>query len=1148
MKIQHSYDIYGRTEPSIIYLAAPGKRILSAINGIDSSSVNLTLNTNNTAELTFSVNKYIDGNVLSNAYDSIEEMMELYCDGIWFKITDPPSISNDGMKEKKDVTAQSYEITLSQYSLNEFKANTGDKSSYEVIYKDTHREYLLNKIKETFVENYKKSNPNATESEIQAALSNYDADDELDNNTFFQVKFCYTQDQIDKDPTLADLSLLHLILKHSKADKLGWHIEYVDNVTPDNEDEEEKQYLPDYISNFNVTNKTVYSFLTQEVASTCRCLFEFDTENLGIYVYRPETLGHDTNIFLSFRNIQNNISISRDDSLITQFYVDGLDKYNIDAANLGKSLITDLSYFMKEPYMPKSLIEKYSAYLDNREKWRLQYKLYSKYQAILNDKLTELTNRVPVDTTGTDYFSLSMKDLQSAYTSNTAILAGLERTYVDNENNFNITELKKHKSDWNLYESIKNYTIPSITAAMQYKKDNGNDYEEGDFIPSGTGNILINPNPVVLGNDWQILGKINIADIKLTQIQDLYSTNENKYIYGITRGVKLPSKNYEVGISQCKVNVTKGNTYILSCYARLLKNNDDSSGLYLSYCKSGDSNGHGQLFDSVQESWTRFYYKFQSSADIIDVKFESIIANIEICGMQLELVDENTNTPSSFGYYIQSSDDLKAYETDWDLYGIDELKVKIKTYENSVTTLKGKGFNKPYNELSGNNEDYANRMYRNYLDYESLLSQAQKALKERQAEYDLINNPKDGGLVEIDKTDDDGNIILDENNNPCKISIPGLSILSKEKTNMIKNTDIDNWGKTSINTDGISVGVKFTDKELKIIQLLCRQASYSNDNIVVTSLTTPESSIKQQELLYQDALKELYIESHPQYTYTDDIENIYALPEFRVYHDQLNVNDYIHLCIDDSSQKYIKLRLIQITYNPCDLDETMTITFSNMVQYKSKTNDYDKLFNSVLSTSSYDGGSVQGVSKNSDTSSYVISSSVIQQMFSNPLFLSKMSGTTGASSTISIDSIISQLLAADQEKYNNLTDQTGFIKQLNSQCLTSDWVVEKLKNSVNQYIDLLFNKNISVEDRNSGVTIQNSSILKSQIIDSPSITTNTLTSTGETNIENLNNISSISNSAATSIKNCHTHDEINTLQEQINSLQKEIDALKQPAS
>lgn len=1124
MRIKHNYDIYGRTEPSIIYLAAPGKRIISAIDGIDTSSVNIDLNTNNTAKLSFSTNKYINGDILSSVYDNIEEMMELYCDGIWFKIIEPPSISNDGTQEIKEITAESYEITLSQFSLNDFKINTGDKNSYEVMYKTTHKEQLITQLKKKYEEDYRKSHPNATETEIKNILDNYNAEDELENNMFFQVKFCYTQYEIKADPTLSDLSLLHLILKHSGADELGWHIEYVDDITPDDEDSNIKSYLPDYICNFDVTNKTVYSFFTQEVASTCRCIFEFDTENLGIYVYRPETLGHNTNIFLSFRNVQNNISISRDDSLITQFYVDGLDGYNIDAANIGSSLITDLSYFMKQPYMPQSLIEKYSAYLANKEQWRLKYKKNAKYQAILTDKLTELVNRVPVDTAKTDYFSFEMKDLQSAYTSNIAILSGLEATYIDNENNFDISELKKHQSDWNLYESIKNYTIPAIIAAIQYKIDNGIETTEGDFIPIGTGNLISNPNPVILNTDWKIIGSnANIKNVIIEQIQDLYSDNENKKIFGITRGVQLLAKSRDdyIGISQRKINVTTTDDYIISCYVRLIKSYSNNSGLRITYNTSGQNNNSKISEITSTNTWHRVSYKFRPENRIIDISFEAVAADLEICGMQLELAN-NINSPTSFGYYIQPDDSLKSYEVDWKLYGIDELKVKISTYENCIATLKKNGFNQPYNVLSGNDEDYATKMYRNYLDYQKLLSQAQETLKKRQSEYDQINSPEDGTLIEIDETDDDGNVILDKNNNPCKISVPGLKQLGRSQQDIINCTDLKSWGKFSKDINGNTIGSEFTSKELKILHLLCRQASYSNENIITTSLTTPESSLKQQELLYQDALKELYVESHPQYTYTDTVENIYALPEFRIYHDSLNVNDYIYLCPNDNIHKYIKLRVIKISYNPCDLDEQMTITFSNMVQYKSKTNDYDKLLNSVVNTSSYNGGSVQGVSRNSDSSSYVLSASVVQQFFSNPLFLSKISGVTSGSSgsSVDIDFIITQLLAANEDKFSNLNDQTGFIKQLYTKCLTTSWLIDKLKKQ---------------------------ELSNVEITDASTISTDLFTSTGNTNIGTLNNISNISESAALSIKSCHTHDELNALQQQIAILQQEIDALKQPS-
>ena len=137
MRMTHNYDVYGNTESAIIYLAKPGKRFFCALGGIDTSTVSVTLRTNNTAELTFTVDKYVDG-VESQGYEELDEMMELYCDGIWYKIMDPPTETNDGTQCTKDITAESYEISLTQYKLKNFKINMGEEDSYEMMYQKNH--------------------------------------------------------------------------------------------------------------------------------------------------------------------------------------------------------------------------------------------------------------------------------------------------------------------------------------------------------------------------------------------------------------------------------------------------------------------------------------------------------------------------------------------------------------------------------------------------------------------------------------------------------------------------------------------------------------------------------------------------------------------------------------------------------------------------------------------------------------------------------------------------------------------------------------------------------------------------------------------------------------------------------------------------
>ena len=1059
MNINHNYDIYNRKEPSIIYLASPGKNVLCAINGIDSSSVSLEINTNNTTTLSFSVNKYITKDIISNAYDSIEELMELYCDGIWFKIVDPPSISYDGLQETKEVTAESYEITLSQYMLNDFKINVGDESSYNMIYK---RNYDLNHEK----------NPNH--------------DPDFDSGEYFSVTFY--------NPDCPDLSLLHLVLKHAGLENI-WHIGYVDDtLSQDNtlSDEElndpnlPSRYLRNASYYYEVDNKSVYTFLTQEVSSSCRCIFEFDTVNMTINAYRPEGIGKDTELFLSFRNIQNNISVSRNTSLITQFYVSGANGYNIDSVNFGDSVITDISYFVNDSYMSRDLQEKYKRYIAYKENKRNGYVVNSKIYNYINEKLTELRDRVPIDHVKNDWFSCSVKDLKSAYNSNTAIILGLEQLYVDYDNNFSIEELKKSESDWELYRSIMDYTLPAIIAALHSKGDDGATnitelnkiYENSDdnklnkkqFKITGNGNLLSNVNPVIINTDWITINrpytKCSTEDMHI----DLPQCS------GITRGFKFSntyvpsddeddtgpaigemqhvpvSNTYDsffqgYGIVQQKINVNVNSYYCLSCYVKLSKSSIKNK-LSLSYAKSSsvymNQRRLAKEFEITQANeWVKYSLFFKNEdLTLIDVAF--ILYNHEntikyttylpfyICGMQLEEISqtdyENQTLNTSFGYFIETESSIKSYETDWDLYGIDELNTKIKVYNNCLSELKKKGFNTDSTYDLNCGKDYSAQMKQCYDDYSILLEQATAALSKRQAEYDTLLN---GPVKDIDI----GDTTVNENNEtvPILYTAPkGMNGINNERRFLIKDVDINNWGKNWENEYDVDLKNNyeylctklseselkkelFTEEELKILLLLYRQALYTNDNIEVTSIDTSVTAINQVYNLFADATKELYIESHPQYTYTDTIENIYALPELKEYHSKFNVNDFVHVELNNNT--FITLRLIKISYNPCDLDQSMQITFSNMIQYSSKRNDYNLLLDGMLTSSSHDAGEIKGKSNNG--SNYVVSADIMQQLLSNPLFVSRL--TTSSANNPSADTTnLQKQIESLQKQINEL--------------------------------------------------------------------------------------------------------------------------------
>ena len=554
-----------------------------------------------------------------------------------------------------------------------------------------------------------------------------------------------------------------------------------------------------------------------------------------------------------------------------------------------------------------------------------------------------------------------------------------------------------------MYESIMNYTLPSIVAALQAQDETIEGF--------GKGNIISCVNPVVLGQDWYMVGS-GTSSFQTVQINDAPA-------YGITRGVKVTGT--DGGIYQHNISIEPSQRYTLSCFVK------GSGTFYLGYNNTGEDRKN--ISYNITSSWTRVYTSFNLTSHLIDVAFTGS-SDFTVCGMQLEMGD----APSQFGYFTQSETIMKAYETDWKLYGIAELKTKIAIYDSCIKELKKNGYADGYNPLSGYEEAYFTQMHQKYLDYLNLKDQAETALKERQAEYDAAKKPE----------------------------------IQEKRNQIAKDVLMENFGKVQEKYPA------FTDKETYIIKSLYNQATYSNENIIITTLDSTVDAVDKAITLYKDAVEELYVESHPQYTYTDEIGNIYALPEFREYHDQLAVNDFVRLGLSDT--RYVKLRVVEIRYNPCDMDETMEVTFSNMVQYKSKlTNDNEFLTNALNQTSDRTGGRVNSINKSS-TSDYVITSEAIKQIFSNPLFNSMLGGTTtggsgsggtGSGGTITADTIIAELVKAKEGVFDKLTVDTAFMKYLDVKLISADKITTRILEAEQANIEKLSAKIIESNQINT---------------------------------------------------------------------------------
>lgn len=1013
----------GKLEPKFIYLATPDKRLYGVLNGVDENSVSVTENANNTNSLSFTVYKNIDGKP-SAFYDNIDVLMRIFIDDEWYIINEAPQIDHDGIKEYKTVSAESAEIELSNYDLATFLIGQGTEASCEMMY--------YNKHQKDFPVYEKDSDGNTV----------FDSDGNPKvKYSFPVVKFC------DKDNP--ELSLLHLALYYAKLipetittdedgnevvdwvsniDKSPWKIGYIDTMPKEYIDytvsfggkehvgKTRVSYLPEESYAFNIDNSDLYSFLTQDVAGAFNCVFVFDTVNCLINAYYVEHIGTDTNAYIGWRNVQNSITATNTDDLYTAYTVSGGDGLTgIEQANFGSSEIEDYSYFMKDNrYLPQSLIDKYREWLKFRESKRDSYVAANKNYWKTYDKAAELMARVPSDSSIQDWATKSLEDLMSYYDDFTAMIRGYEKLYVDKNGNFDIDALK-NSSSWDNYCEILNYAIPTIVNEIAKKKTDKTELSE-ELKSYGGGNLLSNA-VFMTSSDW-----INIENT-LLDIKDIDSSPA----YGITRYATASSSIGTTGIKQSDISVEKNMKYTLSAFVR----SSSSDSIQLGYStSSGDPIYTGF---SLSSGWVRIYITFTAQSNKCSVYF-SVEPNskgnnsFDICGTMLEVGE----SPSSFNYFELDENYLKSCNTNWDLYGTKELEICLEDYSNRLKFLSD--YSEEYeNADTSYSEETYNIKHQLYLDYKKLYNACNKALEQRTAEYDA--------------------------------AVKEYKQYNKEMLDIKIMVQRENY------TD------KFTDDEENMLKKIYRHTDYTNENVITTDITTTDTTVDKQYALYLDAVENLYASAHPQYSYSDTLDNVYPLEEYKSLVKTLHVYDYVHVEVSEFGH-FESLRIISITRNPCVYNGTLQVEFSTVRQYKSKRNDFTSLLGSAVSAAK---NSITMNSSASDkTASYTITPEFIKAILGSSGFSNYTSGIQSSTvdavtgnftnlyaKYIDADQIVAKLIKADSAEFKTLVSESiqtdiltakilnadeGFFKELTAQLIkdeSGNIIIDLINNTIN---------------------------------------------------------------------------------------------------
>ena len=406
---------------------------------------------------------------------------------------------------------------------------------------------------------------------------------------------------------------------------------------------------------------------------------------------------------------------------------------------------------------------------------------------------------------------------------------------------------------------------------------------------------------------------------------------------------------------------------------------------------------------SIKESYirtTEYWYDYEA--------YVYTIKEIEFAIRVFPYYKDHTQWSSGDSDLYKS--EISAWETEWTLYGTIELDAKIKDYHNRMDTLAQKGV-----------------IRKNATGYE-IKSWAELSLDEKREYSGLENNYKYNEYIEYYNYANEAQPYLDSLNAQIKSLETLRDNANSERLQIAKDVTIDNY---------------FSDNDLKIIYRLYHDATYSNQNILITSIDNVEDRISHMKELLEDAKDQISIISRPQLTFSVDCDNLLAMPEFKPFWDKFVPGNYIYVQYKDDI--YVKLRLIGYSFNPLlPSSSSLQIQFSNYVRSRSYYRDWDSLLgnNSGSGVSQYSGGggsSNDGAYGESDDIDVTISNTMLAKLLNTELFGTRVTD-------VILDTVDANAITAKSATFGGLANGTTVI---DGRCITTGWIIDNNYNGSN---------------------------------------------------------------------------------------------------
>lgn len=409
---------------------------------------------------------------------------------------------------------------------------------------------------------------------------------------------------------------------------------------------------------------------------------------------------------------------------------------------------------------------------------------------------------------------------------------------------------------------------------------------------------------------------------------------------------------------------------------------------------------------SVNENYiknTMYWYDYEA--------YKNTITEIECaCHTYPYYSDQSKWTATDLAQYKEA---IKAWETEWTLYGTIELQAKIDAYtadmkilaEQSVIPVSsGSDTIKKWSQLTSEEKESfgnleSNYFYDTYMSYYNNRQSAKNYLATLQSTIDSYERAK--------------------------------TTCQNNRLSIVKNVTLSNY---------------FTEEECKQINLLYRDSSYSNENILTTSIDSSSESIDRMYELLEDSQEKLSSLCRPQLTFNVNCDNLLGLVEFKPFWSHFFPGNYILVQYKDDV--YVKLRMIGFQFNPClPSSKDFSITFSNYVRSKTMVSDLESLLGLSASSgtngSSGSSSSSGGTYGESDDIDVTISNTMLAKLLNSEMFGTRVTN-------IILDTVDVNSITARYAKFEGLAKGTTLI---DGKCITTGYIIDQTYNGTNGSIN-----------------------------------------------------------------------------------------------